>query len=62
MTARAGESFFLGFHHFQGFVVLPDHLDLNWLQVFGVGESVFQYGGKAGENAMRVKRQDVEVR
>ena len=30
----------------------------NWLQVFGVGESVLQYEGKAGENAMRVKRQD----
>jgi hypothetical protein len=33
-------------------------LSNNWLQVFGVGESVFQYGGKARENAMRVKRQD----
>jgi hypothetical protein len=31
---------------------------LNWLQVLGVGESVVQYEGKAGENAMRVKRQD----
>jgi hypothetical protein len=30
----------------------------NWLQVFGVGESVVQYEGKAGENAMRLKRKD----
>jgi len=30
----------------------------NWLQVFGVGESVLQYEGKAAENAMHVKRHD----
>jgi hypothetical protein len=33
-------------------------LAINWLQVFGVSESVVQYGEKAGENAMRLKRQD----
>jgi peptidoglycan hydrolase-like protein with peptidoglycan-binding domain len=36
----------------------PRTLSANWLRVFGVGESVVQYEGKAGENAMHVKRQD----